>query len=75
MKSMPQAYNQEDVCYAQLYATYRSEWQAFAQETREWRCWKTKRKAHPEEFTKQRPLPSQQKVDIGEHVMSFGSIS
>jgi len=31
VKSMPQACNQEDLCYARLYATYRSEWQAFAQ--------------------------------------------
>jgi hypothetical protein len=37
MKSMPQACNQEDLRYGHLYAAYRSEWQAFAQETRRWR--------------------------------------
>jgi len=34
---MPQVCNQQDLCYARLYAAYRSEWQAFAQETRVWR--------------------------------------
>src|SRR3954447_23676469 len=31
---MPQLCDQQDRCYAQLYANYRSEWQAFAQKTR-----------------------------------------
>jgi hypothetical protein len=34
---MPEISDQQDFCYAQLHATYRSEWQALATETRRWR--------------------------------------
>ena len=34
---MPQAHSQQADRYAQLYAKYRFEWRAFAQETRRWR--------------------------------------
>jgi len=34
---MPQAHSRQADRYAQLYAKYRFEWRAFAQETRRWR--------------------------------------
>jgi hypothetical protein len=34
---MPEVSAQQDLCYAQLHATYRSEWQALVKETRRWR--------------------------------------
>ena len=34
---MPQVCNQEDLRYDQLYASYRSEWRAFAREAGQWR--------------------------------------
>jgi hypothetical protein len=45
---MLQACNQEDLSYDQLQATYRSEWRAFAQETRQWRSLEDAKQSRPD---------------------------
>jgi hypothetical protein len=44
---MPQAHSQQSDRYAQLYAKYRFEWRAFAQETRRWRLLKEEGQSKP----------------------------
>ena len=44
---MPRAHSQQPDRNAQLYATYRFEWQAFAKETRRWRLLKEEGQSKP----------------------------
>ena len=78
---MPQAYSQEDVCYAQLYATYRSEWQAFSQETREWRLLEDEEKSTPGRIHEAKALAEsaegryrRARNELWEHIMIHSSL-
>jgi len=81
MKSMPQACNQEDLCYARLYATYRSEWQAFAQETRRWRLLENEEQITPGRIHEAKVLAEsaeqryrRARNELWEHIMIHSSL-
>lgn len=56
MESMLQVRNQENVRYDQLHATYRSEWRAFARETRQWRLLENAEQSTPDNIREARLL-------------------